>query len=113
MKTEVTTQVSAQNLPTFVLTFYYKYWNYISDETKIKNIVITTELTKSEVELCVTDLAETKNSNVCSSNTANVKKWYYLVKGDVYKFVVYNKDQRESRIFTVGIINGYKKRIFR
>ena len=109
MKTEVTTQVSAQSLPTFVLTFYDKYWNYISDETKVKNLVITTEFTKSDIELCVTDSSETKLSNVCSSSTTNVNKWYYLVNGDSYKFVVYNKDQSESRIFPVEIVNGYKK----
>ena len=106
MSRTIATKVSAQSLPTFVLDFYDKYWNKITDEAVVKKLVVTTELSKSDVELCVSDAGESKNSNVCSYNTENINKWYYLVNGDIYKFIVNKKD--EYAVFPVEIVNGGK-----
>ena len=64
------TKVSAQSLPKFVLDLYDKEWN------NIKILIITTELIKAEVDLPVTDVGESKNSSVFSSNTVNANKCY-------------------------------------
>ena len=106
MSRTIHTKVSAKELPTFVLTFYDKYWNKITDEKKVSELDVDTEMTRTDVDLCVSDFAYNKLSNVCGKDQQNVNKWFYLVDGDFYKFIVSKKD--EQVIFPVEIVDGYK-----
>ena len=105
MSKTIAAKASAQNL--FVLDLYNKEWNKVIDETAVKNLIITTELIEAGDDLCVTDVGESKNSNVFSSNTVNVNKCYYLVNGNIFNFAASKRD--EDAAFPVQIIDACKK----
>ena len=96
--------------PNFLLNFFDKFMNPVTNKNEVMALQVKTELVVSDVKLCLKENNLYKVYNVCKSNgDENEERFKYLPNGDKYKLVVTNtKISSQSLQFPVKITGGYK-----
>ena len=109
-KTELNT-LPVTITPNFLLHFFDKYNNRITDEKEVAELEITTQIVITDVKLCVSNNALTKLSTLCKSqnNDENEQRWQYLPNGDGYKLIVIETKTKEELLYPVRLTGGYSE----
>ncbi|MBR3661202.1 MAG: hypothetical protein IKN63_04835, partial [Bacilli bacterium] len=93
--------------PKFILYFYDRFFNSITDENEVKKLDIITKIEVTDIKLCVQDSKLNKISYICkaSNNDENDKRWKFVPNGDSYQYIV--SSEEKELIFPVQITGGY------
>ena len=95
--------------PNFLLKFFDKYENPITNKNEVESLKVSTEIVVTDVKLCVSNNDLAKLSTLCKSTNGdeNEERWKYLPNGDGYKLIVTETTKNEKLTYPIQLTGGY------